>query len=88
MDEIDPRLLDTAETSGMATHQQMAIAQDLLRCGHRVFKLTNSLQANIPRDDTPAPFGGELVTALEEISEIGRFLNTKARELINNSEDK
>lgn len=87
MDDIDPKLLDTAETLGMTTGQQLAIATELANCGHRIFKLTSSLHSNVPRDDTPAPFGGELVTALEEISEIGRFINTKARELIKNSEE-
>lgn len=84
--DIDPRLMDTAETIGMTTEQQLSIVYDILKCGHRVFKLANSLSRCISRDDTPAPSDGTLIQNLEEIAEMGRILNAQARELIKNSE--
>lgn len=84
--DVDPRLLDTAETTGMTSNQQLSIVHEILKCGYQAFKIANSLSRCISRNDTPAPSNGPLVRNLETIAEMGRVLNAKARELIKNSE--
>lgn len=87
MQDIDPKLLDTADAEGMTSDQQQFIARQLMDCSHEVFKLANGLPGLIPPDDSPAPLNGELVTNLERIAELGRLLNERSRQLINNSEN-
>jgi len=81
-DDIDPRLLETDETEKLSPERQRVLLLELRNFGKRIDNIANdlifsdALSAN--QIVTPA------LSKLEKISEIGRLVDVRARELINN----
>lgn len=81
-DDIDPRLLETDETEKLSPERQRALLIDLRSFGKRIDNIANDLIFSnaLSADQIIAP----TLSKLEKISEIGRLVDVRARELINN----